>query len=67
MKTTKRNRLVDAALTELDGGADDSGICLKCEEVTGGVEPDASGYECPACGESFVMGAADVVLRFGAF
>jgi hypothetical protein len=40
------------------------GLCIACGEwSTGGVEPDAEGYEClnPECGERRVMGA-EVVL-----
>lgn len=40
------------------------GVCIKCGEIQeGGVEPDAQGYECPACGEPAVMGAEDALMR----
>jgi len=39
------------------------GICAKCGEWTdGGVEPDAEGYKCEACGAMAVMGAEHGIL-----
>ncbi len=38
------------------------GVCLACGEVQGGVEPDASGYECEACGENMVKGIEEAIL-----
>lgn len=39
------------------------GICLACGEWTcGGVEPDARGYACEACGAHKVVGAAEALL-----
>lgn len=39
------------------------GICLECGEwTTGGVEPDAEGYECENCGAHAVMGAENALL-----
>lgn len=32
------------------------GICLKCNDVADGVEPDAEGYECQNCGAHKVVG-----------
>ena len=54
------------ALAELESGATDSGVCLSCGEVTSCVEPDASGYYCPSCGDHNVTGCADVVIEGGA-
>lgn len=43
-------------------GITDYGICLACgDEVTGGVEPDARGYRCEACGERAVWGAPEAL------
>lgn len=42
---------------------DYDGLCLACWQWTsGGVEPDACGYECPECGEHTVIGAEDAML-----
>lgn len=38
------------------------GICLACGERQAGVEPDAHGYECEACGEAEVVGLEDAVI-----
>jgi hypothetical protein len=39
------------------------GLCIACGTWTeGGVEPDADGYECPACDEGAVMGAEQAAL-----
>lgn len=36
---------------------DYDGLCLACTEIQdGGVEPDAEGYLCEACGEEQIMG-----------
>jgi hypothetical protein len=40
------------------------GICIYCGAWTcGGVEPDAHGYACEACGHTAVMGAEQAVLE----
>ena len=38
------------------------GFCLACGFQEDGVEPDARGYECDACGEAQVYGAEEIVL-----
>jgi hypothetical protein len=48
-------------LNEHSGNYD--GLCIACGTWTeGGVEPDADGYECPACDEGAVMGAEQAAL-----
>lgn len=47
-----------AAAQESDG----TGFCLACGEQADGVEPDAQGYECEACGKAKVYGAEELVL-----
>ena len=32
------------------------GYCHECGEESGGCEPDAENYPCPACGENAVFG-----------
>jgi hypothetical protein len=36
---------------------DNLGLCVVCGEECDGVEPDATEYECPSCGELAVYGA----------
>lgn len=44
---------------------DSDGWCVGCEAFTrtGGVEPDAEGYNCPRCEENMVMGAEDALAK----
>lgn len=47
--------------------ADDNlGFCIACGAEASGVEPDARGYECEACGASAVYGAEELLLMVGA-
>jgi hypothetical protein len=41
---------------------DNSGFCIHCGEDAEGVEPDASRYECDACGEPGVYGAEELLV-----
>lgn len=41
------------------------GICRACGMEQEGVEPDARGYECDACGEAAVYGAEELLLMTG--
>ena len=41
---------------------DSPGFCIICGEEAEGVEPDARGYECEACGENGVYGADELLL-----
>lgn len=58
--------ILDLAMDELESGAENAGICLSCRAVTSGVEPDASGYECPSCGEMRVAGCEEIIVCGGA-
>lgn len=44
--------------------ADDAGegFCTSCGERQGPVEPDARGYQCEACGDLAVYGAAELAI-----
>jgi len=42
----------------------DGGICRHCGEYTYGIEPDARGYTCDACGRDEVYGIEEL-LRMG--
>lgn len=50
---------VDGAMTSLDS----PGFCIMCGCEVEGVEPDARGYECEACGAECVYGAEELLLR----
>ena len=39
------------------------GICLSCGATQSGVEPDARGYRCEACGDRQVMGLEQALLE----
>lgn len=41
---------------------DNPGFCIHCGEDAEGVEPDASRYECEACGEPGVYGAEELLI-----
>ena len=42
---------------------DSNGICRECGEIQyGGVEPDAEGYECEACGAMAVQGLENALM-----
>jgi hypothetical protein len=38
------------------------GYCIACKAETGGVEPDATNYECEACGENQVFGMHELLF-----
>ena len=40
-----------------------TGFCTACGSSQSGVEPDAHGYECEACGAHKVTGAEDLLLE----
>lgn len=42
---------------------DGKGFCLACGSDSQSAEPDARQYECDACGERKVYGAAELVMR----
>lgn len=48
----------------LENGEDRMGVCTSCGEYADGVEPDARGYKCEACGEKRVSGLEEIVIRF---
>lgn len=41
---------------------DNPGFCLICGNEQEGVEPDATNYECEACGAEQVFGAEELML-----
>ena len=49
---------------EYEGLSEDyCGGCIKCGAISdGGVEPDASNYECDSCGKQAVYGFENLVL-----
>ncbi|MER8959343.1 hypothetical protein [Mesorhizobium sp. M0701] len=42
---------------------DNPGFCLACGLEVDGVEPDACGYECEACGEDQVYGCEELMME----
>lgn len=55
-------RVMDAVEREMCS-LDNPGFCLACGEEQDGCEPDARRYECEACGEKTVYGAAEVLMN----
>lgn len=51
-----------AAVERRHEGLEDPGFCLSCGEEAEGVEPDARGYKCEACGEPSVYGDEDLLI-----
>lgn len=41
---------------------DNGGWCVECGEEAYGVEPDARGHECEACGKRGVYGAEELLV-----
>lgn len=48
-------------LKEMDDNM--QGACRHCGEIHDGVEPDATRYDCDACGDPAVYGAAEFAMR----
>ena len=44
-------------------GLDNPGFCISCGYKQDGCEPDAREYECEACGEPKVYGAAELLME----
>jgi hypothetical protein len=42
---------------------DNPGFCVACGEEAEGVEPDARKYTCEVCGQDWVYGAEELLLR----
>ena len=55
------DRVMEATKEEMFG-LTNPGFCHACGEDADGVEPDARNYECEACGENEVFGAAETLL-----
>lgn len=53
----------DAVLLEIIENDNATGFCLACGEFVDGVEPDATGYDCPHCGSTKVHGAENLLIR----
>lgn len=41
---------------------DNMGVCLACDELQSGCEPDAENYECESCGEPKVFGLEQALI-----
>lgn len=55
-------RIMDGAQREMNS-LDNPGFCIACGNEQEGCEPDARKYECEACGEKAVYGAAELLLH----
>lgn len=51
---------IKATVSDVEDGT--LGACRACGEHTSGVEPDARGYECDACGAREVYGLEELVV-----
>lgn len=60
-RTVTHDRIMEAAHRGATTLAD-PGICLACGADADGVEPDARGYECEACGETSVYAAEELAM-----
>lgn len=55
------DKVMEAAQAEMFG-LENPGFCIACGNGQDGCEPDARNYECEACGELQVYGAAELLL-----
>jgi hypothetical protein len=64
-KSLTEKRIMDAVHREMTS-LDNPGFCKACGHEQGGCEPDAQDYECEACGDCAVDGAAELLMtHFG--
>jgi hypothetical protein len=56
-------RKIMAAVKREMYGTDNPGFCVVCGHEQEGCEPDAREYECEACGEQTVYGAAELLME----
>ena len=61
-KSITLSKLERAAKAEMFG-LDNPGFCIYCGHEQDGCEPDAREYECEACGEPKVYGAAELLME----
>lgn len=54
--------LVEALVATNDMTDCSIGVCVSCNAVSEGVEPDATKYECEECGEYTVYGLEELSL-----
>lgn len=52
-----------AALIEMYECGENAGICTVCGSIAHGVEPDADGYRCEACGQPEVKGIETLLME----
>lgn len=60
-KSITVDRVIEAAEREMFG-LDNPGFCIACGNEQEGCEPDAREFECEACGERKVYGAAELAM-----
>ncbi len=54
---------IEEAVRRYNTTTDNPGFCTFCGQETGGVEPDATGYDCDHCGEQGVYGASELLFE----
>lgn len=62
----KNNRIEKIKMTEDEWmlmREEYEGVCLFCGETRDSCEPDASHYECEACGKNFVFGIEYLLVQ----
>jgi hypothetical protein len=63
IRAINREQILHRAMDLLEDGEDTVGLCLACGEYHDGIEPDARGYTCEACGADKVYGLEEIVLK----
>ncbi len=58
---TLTNAVIEDAARRSMFGCDNPGFCIECGAEVDGVEPDARGYDCEACGAAAVYGACELI------
>jgi hypothetical protein len=60
-----KSKITLEQITEAIESGEYLGFCLACGFEQDGVEPDARGYDCEACGEPRVYGAEELLMMIG--
>ena len=55
--------VIEAAVRRRMSSLDNPGFCTECGHEHDGVEPDATGYPCEACGADAVFGADELLME----
>lgn len=65
MKIERGENVGKPSMDEIRDAIDsNTGWCTVCKQFTREcTEPDATGYDCPVCGQNTVMGAEEAILE----